>query len=97
MNAGQNTFGLLMSLNMLIENGDAFDYTADDFERWAKAAGFQRTELIPLTGATSAVGKMICIDPARRLAGNLRVRDAAMLTFRVKVLPKKPTSAIAGR
>jgi len=40
---------------------------------------------------------MICIDPARRLAGNLRVRDAAMLTFRVKVLPKKPTSAIAGR
>jgi len=40
---------------------------------------------------------MICIDPARRLAGNLRVRDAAMLTFRVKVLPKKSTSAIAGR
>jgi hypothetical protein len=51
----QNTFGLLMSLNMLIENGDAFDYTADDFERWAKTAGFQRIELIPLTGATSAV------------------------------------------
>ena len=51
----QNTFGLLMSLNMLIENADAFDYTADDFERWAKAAGFKRIELIPLTGATSAV------------------------------------------
>jgi hypothetical protein len=49
-----NTFGLLMSLNMLIENGDAFDYTANDFERWTKAAGFKRTEVIPLTGPTSA-------------------------------------------
>jgi len=51
----QNTFGLLMSLNMLIENGDAFDYTSDDFERWTKAAGFKRIELIPLTGPASAV------------------------------------------
>ena len=51
----QNTFGLLMSLHMLIENGDAFDYTADDFERWVKAAGFKRVELIPLTGAASAI------------------------------------------
>jgi hypothetical protein len=49
-----NTFGLLMSLNMLIENGDAFDYTLDDFEKWTKAAGFARTELIPLAGPTSA-------------------------------------------
>ena len=51
----QNTLGLLMSLNMLIENGDAFDYTADDFERWAQASGFKRTELIPLAGPTSAM------------------------------------------
>jgi cyclopropane fatty-acyl-phospholipid synthase-like methyltransferase len=50
----QNTFGLLMSLNMLIENGDAFDYTMNDFDRWAKAAGFKRTELLPLAGPTSA-------------------------------------------
>lgn len=50
----ENTFGLLMSLNMLIENGDAFDYTMNDFERWASAAGFARTELIPLAGPTSA-------------------------------------------
>ena len=45
----------MMSSNMLIENGDAFDYTANDFERWAKAAGFKRIELIPLTEAASAV------------------------------------------
>jgi hypothetical protein len=51
----QNTLGLLMSLNMLIENGDAFDYTADDFEGWARTAGFKRIDLISLTSATSAV------------------------------------------
>lgn len=50
----QNTFGMLMSLNMLIENGDAFDYTLNDFERWAKTAGFKKVELIPLAGPTSA-------------------------------------------
>lgn len=50
----QNTFGLLMSLNMLIENGDAFDYTFNDFQRWAKAANFTRTEIMPLSGPTSA-------------------------------------------
>ena len=50
----ENTFGMLMSLNMLIENGDAFDYTMNDFERWAIAAGFKRTELVPLAGPTSA-------------------------------------------
>lgn len=50
----QNAFGLMMSLNMLIENGDAFDYMFSDFERWTKNAGFTRTELIPLTGPASA-------------------------------------------
>jgi len=50
----QNTFGMLMSLNMLIENGDAFDYMPSDFKRWADAAGFRKTEIIPLAGPTSA-------------------------------------------
>ena len=49
-----NAFGLLMSLNMLIENGDGFDYTPADFDKWAKNAGFVRTEIIPLTGPASA-------------------------------------------
>ena len=53
-NRDQNLFGLLMSLNMLIENGDAFDYTPNDFEKWAKKAGFKRTEILPLAGPTSA-------------------------------------------
>jgi O-methyltransferase domain/Dimerisation domain len=50
----KNTFGLLMSLNMLIENGDGFDFTLDDFEKWTKTAGFKRAELLPLAGPTSA-------------------------------------------
>lgn len=39
----------------LIEFGDAFDYTGADFRDWCRAAGFQRFELIPLAGPTSAV------------------------------------------
>ena len=50
----ENAFGLLMSLNMLIEFGDAFDYTGADFRRWCREAGFQRFEIIPLTGPASA-------------------------------------------
>jgi hypothetical protein len=49
-----NTFGLLMSLNMLIEFGDAFDYTGADFRRWCSEVGFQRFEILPLAGASSA-------------------------------------------
>jgi hypothetical protein len=50
----ENAFGLLMSLNMLIEFGDAFDYTAADFREWCTEAGFSRFEVIPLAGPTSA-------------------------------------------
>jgi predicted O-methyltransferase YrrM len=50
----ENAFGLLMSLNMLIEFGDAFDYTGADFDGWCKEAGFERTEVIPLAGPASA-------------------------------------------
>jgi ubiquinone/menaquinone biosynthesis C-methylase UbiE len=50
----QNAFGLLMSLNMLIEFGDAFDYTGADFASWCREAGFTRIEVMPLTGPSSA-------------------------------------------
>ncbi len=50
----QNAFGLLMSLNMLIEFGDAFDYTGADFRRWCGEVGFGRCEIVPLAGPTSA-------------------------------------------
>jgi O-methyltransferase/methyltransferase family protein len=50
----ENAFGLLMSLNMLIEFGDAFDYTGADFCEWCSEAGFKRFEFINLAGPTSA-------------------------------------------
>jgi SAM-dependent methyltransferase len=50
----ENAFGLLMSLNMLIEFGDAFDYTGADFAGWCKEVGFKETEVIPLAGPASA-------------------------------------------
>jgi O-methyltransferase domain/Dimerisation domain len=50
----ENAFGLLMSLNMLIEFGDAFDFTAADFSGWCRDAGFSRTDVIPLGGPASA-------------------------------------------
>ena len=50
----ENAFGLMMSLNMLIEFGDAFDYSGHDFSEWCRSAGFKRTEIIPLGGPASA-------------------------------------------
>lgn len=50
----EHAFGLLMSLNMLIEFGDAFDYTGADFRRWCEDAGFRRVEVVPLGGPASA-------------------------------------------
>ncbi|MCZ6704298.1 MAG: methyltransferase [Bacteroidetes bacterium] len=50
----ENEFGLLMSLNMLIEFGDAFDYTGADFRTWCGEVGFTRFEILPLAGPASA-------------------------------------------
>jgi hypothetical protein len=50
----KNAFGLLMSLNMLIEFGDASDYTGADFRAWCGQVGFTRFDMIPLAGPSSA-------------------------------------------
>jgi len=50
----ENAFGLMMSLNMLIEFGDAFDFTGSDFAGWCREAGFRDVEIVPLTGPSSA-------------------------------------------
>jgi len=50
----ENAFGLLMSLNMLIELGDGFDYTGADFRAWCGEVGFKRFEIIGLAGPASA-------------------------------------------
>lgn len=50
----ENAFGLMMSLNMLIEFGEAFDFTGADFTGWCLEAGFRRCEILPLVGGASA-------------------------------------------
>lgn len=50
----KNTFGLLMSLNMLIETGKGFDYTFAEFTGWAKQVEFKSTAIMPLAGPASA-------------------------------------------
>jgi hypothetical protein len=50
----ENIQGLLMSLNMLIEFGDAFDYSGADFRKWCSEVGFKRFEVIHLAGPSSA-------------------------------------------
>ena len=50
----KNAFGLLMSLNMLIETEAGYDFSFSDFDHMVKEAGFKSTSLLPLTGATSA-------------------------------------------
>ena len=51
----QNAFGLMMSLNMLIETTGGFDYTGADCSAWMKKAGFATTRVEPLAGADSMV------------------------------------------
>jgi hypothetical protein len=50
-----NSFGLLMSLNMLIETPGGFDYTGADCMRWLEEAGFRFTYVQHLTGPDSMV------------------------------------------
>jgi len=51
----KNTFGLMMSLNMLIETPGGFDYTGADCSGWMKEAGFSLTRVEPLVGPDSMV------------------------------------------
>jgi len=55
----ENVFGLLMSLNMLIEFGDAFDYSGADFRKWCGEGGAR--------GLTSSIS---LVHPARQLRTN---------------------------
>jgi SAM-dependent methyltransferase len=50
-----NAFGLLMSLNMLIETHGGFDFTGADCRKWMKEAGFSRMKVEALTGPDGMV------------------------------------------
>jgi hypothetical protein len=51
----KNAFGLMMSLNMLIETPGGFDYTGADCSGWMKEAGFSATRVEHLVGPDSMV------------------------------------------
>ncbi len=51
----KNAFGLMMSLNMLIETPAGFDYTGADCQGWMKGAGFRETRVEHLVGPDSMV------------------------------------------
>jgi hypothetical protein len=51
----ENAFGLLMSLNMLIETPGGFDYTGADCQGWMRDVGFSDTYAQPLVGPDSMV------------------------------------------
>lgn len=50
----QNAFGLMMSLNMILETTDGQDFTGADFDALAKDKGFTETFIMPLAGPSSA-------------------------------------------
>jgi hypothetical protein len=50
-----NAFGLLMSLNMLIETRGGFDYTGADCAAWMREAGFRQARVEHLSGPDSMV------------------------------------------
>jgi hypothetical protein len=51
----KNAFGLMMSLNMLIETPGGFDYTGADCSGWMREAGFSSTRVEHLVGPDSMV------------------------------------------
>jgi hypothetical protein len=51
----ENVFGLLMSLNMLIETPAGFDYTGADCRQWMREVGFPKTRVEHLVGPDSMV------------------------------------------
>src|SRR5680860_535933 len=50
----KNAFGLLMSLNMLIETPEGYDFSVEDFNKLTLEAGFSKTSIMSLAGPASA-------------------------------------------
>lgn len=50
-----NSYGMLMSLNMLLETPGGYDYTGAECTEWLRDAGFKAVEVEHLTGPHSMV------------------------------------------
>ena len=51
----QHAYGLLMSLNMLIDTHGGFDFTGAACTTWMREAGFTETRIEPLAGHDAMV------------------------------------------
>ena len=51
----QHAYGLLMSLNMLIDTHGGFDFTGSECTTWMREAGFTETRIEPLAGHDAMV------------------------------------------
>ena len=51
----ENIIGLLMSLHMLLVTEGGFDFTAADFDGWAREIGFEKTVYMPLSSESNAI------------------------------------------
>jgi len=49
-----NLFGMMMSLNMMVEYGDAFDFTISELESWCMQTGFKNISFVHINGPISA-------------------------------------------
>jgi hypothetical protein len=69
----ENAFGLMMSLNMLVEFGEAFDFTGADFSRWCSTVGFARLRLFtwPVPPALCPIRGAVLFNPAERFIASL--------------------------
>lgn len=74
----ENVQGLLMSLNMLIEFGDAFDYTGADFQKWCSEVGFKTFRSYPPRRR---------VERGRSLQIARRLRQSQTSRNRVYVMP----------
>ena len=70
-----NAFGLLMSLNMLIETPGGFDYTGADCRAWMQEAGFRESYVEPWSGPTRWSSGSSS-ETATRRATNLKIGAA---------------------
>jgi hypothetical protein len=61
-----NAFGLLMSLNVLIETRGGFDYTGADCQAWMRDDGFGSTRVEPVLGPGSMVSRPCLLEGYRR-------------------------------
>ena len=73
----QNAFGLLMSLNMLIETPGGYDFTGADCQGWLREAGFSETRVEHLVDVAGAA--LDGLDVFRSRQNLMLIRDSESL------------------